>query len=209
MNQSVSHVLDESRHAGRELAITFASGAQPKPVHVGLSLYPGEFCVGFIAGLVLQWLDNDVEYTKKSGGYMLGGGGVGIAYNATRLTSNLLGNGIRKARARHQAAFRWRTVDQGNIFITNRRFAIQGAAQWIDLWYEDIRMADCNGQAIELQISGVPRTALQIWPPDYWFVMFNKLAYDRVFLPPAASGQAYKEWTEDDRASDPATDASG
>jgi hypothetical protein len=75
-------------------------------------------------------------------------------------------------------------ADQGQLFITNRRFAIQGARQWIDLWYQNIRMAECNSRAIELEMSGSPRTALEIPSADYWFVMFNKLAYDRIVMPP-------------------------
>ena len=59
-------------------------------------------------------------------------------------------------------------------------------------------MADCNGRAIELEIGGLPRTALQIPTPDYWFVMFNKLAYDRILLPPDVDGQAYREWAHAD-----------
>jgi hypothetical protein len=51
-------------------------------------------------------------------------------------------------------------------------------------------MADCNGRAIELEMSGSPRTALEIPTPDYWFVMFNKLAYDRIVMPPEDRNQA-------------------
>ena len=198
MVQSVSGTVAQSRQAGRDLARAFAGGAQPQPVSVRLALHAGEFCVGVTAGPILQWLDSEGEYTKKSGGYLFGGGGVGLAFNAVRLTSNLMGNGVRKARASREAAFQWRPVESGQVFVTNRRFAIQGARQWIDLWYQDIRMADCNGRAVELEISGLPRTALQITMPDYWFVMFNKVAYDRILLPPAADGQAYAEWADAD-----------
>ena len=195
MVQSVSDALAESRQAGRELACAFAGGAQPQPVSVSLVLHAGEFCVGVTAGPILQWLDSEGEYIKKSGGYLFGGGGFGLAYNTVRLTSNLMGNSARKARASREAAFQWRIAENGNVFVTNRRFAIQGARQWIDLWYQDIRMAGCNGQAIELEISSLPKTALQIPAPDYWFVMFYKLAYGRILLPPATEGQAYAEWT--------------
>ena len=82
------------------------------------------------------------------------------------------------------------TAGPGALFITNRRFAIQGARQWIDLWYHNIRMAYCDGRAIELEMSGSPRTALEIPAPDYWFVMFNKLAYDRILMPPEDPNQA-------------------
>ena len=104
MVQSGSGALADSRQAGRELASALARGVQPQPVPVRLTLQAGEFCVGTTAGVILQWLDSEGEYTKKSGGYLFGGGGVGLAYNAVRLSSNLMGNSIRKARASRQAA---------------------------------------------------------------------------------------------------------
>jgi hypothetical protein len=196
MNQSASQIIAQSRRAGRELAAAFADGSQPRAVSARVALYPGEFCAGVTTARILQWLGSEGEYYKKSGGYMFGGGGVGVAYNAFRLTSNLVGNKARKAKAAREAAFKWRAVEQGNVFLTNRRFCIQGGSQWIDLWHSEIRMAHCNGEAIELEISERPRTALQMCLADYWFVMFNKLAYDRILLPPAANGQAYQELTE-------------
>lgn len=184
MAHSTATALADSRKAGRELAHAFNQGAQPQEVSVGIVLPAGEFCVGVTAGSVLEWAESEGQYTKKSGGYMFGGGGFGMAFNAARLTANVMGNSIRKSNAGHEAAFQWRPLDQGRLFVTNRRFAIQGAGQWIDLWYDNIRMADCNGRAIELEMSGSPRTALEMPTPDYWFVMFNKLAYDRIVMPP-------------------------
>jgi hypothetical protein len=184
MAHSTDTALAGSRKAGRELAQALNQGAQPQEVPVGIALPAGEFCVGVTAVSVLEWADSEGQYMKKSGGYVLGGGGIGLAFNAARLTTNLVGNGIRKSRADREAAFQWRPLDEGRLFVTNRRFAIQGARQWIDLWYQDIRMANCNGRAIELEMAGNPRTALVIPTPDYWFVMFYKLAYDRVVMPP-------------------------
>ena len=190
MTHSTATALAESRKAGRELAHAFNQGAQPQEISVDIVLPAGEFCVGVTAGSVLEWADSEGQYMKKSGGYVFGGGGFGMAFNAARLTTNLMGNSIRKGRAGREAAFQWRPLDQGRLFVTNRRFAIQGARQWIDLWYQSIRMANCNGRAIELEMSGSPSTALEIPAPDYWFVMFNKLAYDRIVMPPEDCNQA-------------------
>ena len=184
MAHSTDTALAESRKAGRELADALNQGAQPQEVPAGIALPAGEFCVGITGGSVLGWADSEGQYMKKSGGYVLGLSGFALAFNAVRLTTNAVGNGVRKAQAGREGAFQWRPLDQGRVFVTNRRFAIQGAHQWIDLWYQDIRMADCNGRAIELEMTGSPRTALVIPVPDYWFVMFHKLAYDRVVMPP-------------------------
>ena len=190
MAHSTATALAESRKAGRELAHAFNQGAQPQAISTSIVLPAGEFCVGVTAGSVLEWADSEGQYVKKGGGYVFGGGGFGIAFNAARLTGNVMGNSIRKARAGREAAFQWRPLDQGQLYVTSRRFAVQGVRQWIDLWYQDIRMADCNGRAIELEMSGSPRTALEIPAPDHWFVMFNKLAYDRIVMPPEDCNQA-------------------
>jgi hypothetical protein len=184
-----------SRRSGRELALAFARGAQPQPVPVPLTLRGGEICVGSSAGVVLQWLEGQGEYVKKSGGYMFGGGGLGLAFNTLRLTSNLVGNSARRTRAGREATLQWRPVDQAQVYVTNSRFALHGSSQWVDIWYEDIRMSDCDGSVIQLEIAGLPRTALQIAYPDYWFVMFHKLAYDRVLIPPANPSEGYFQWT--------------
>jgi hypothetical protein len=89
-------------------------------------------------------------------------------YSAARLTSNILGNQARKAKAAREAAPQWRLVDQGTLYLTNRRFAVQGQVQWHDLWFQHVRISDCDGQIIRLEMSGSPPTALEILGPDYW-----------------------------------------
>jgi hypothetical protein len=195
MPPSIPQAVAASRRSGRELALAFARGAQPQPVPVSLSLSGREICVGSSAGVVLQWLEGQGEYMQKSGGYMFGGGGMGLAFNAFRLTSNVVGNSARRSRAGREAALQWRPVDQAQVYITSSRFALQGSSQWVDIWYDHVRMSECDGQAIQLEIAGLPRTALQVGYPDYWFVMFHKLAYDRVLIPPADPNQGYLQWT--------------
>jgi hypothetical protein len=49
--------------------------------------------------------------------------------------------------------------------------------------------ADCDGIAIQVYLQGCPPMRLQMPQPDYWFVMFNKLAFDRLVLPPPPSDE--------------------
>ncbi|MEU4540574.1 hypothetical protein AB0G15_37620 [Streptosporangium sp. NPDC023825] len=174
--------------AGRGLALAFSRGLQPQAVDARMALHRDEFCVGQTPILLLCFTEAEAEYLRKSGGYVVGGspGGfvLGSMYSAARLTGNIVGNRMRKAKAAREAAAQWRPVDQGTLYLTNRRFAVQGQSQWRDLWFENIRMSDCDGHAIRLEMSGSPSTALQVHNPDYWFVMFNKLAYDKVVTPP-------------------------
>jgi len=177
-------MIDDSRRAGRELAQAFHNGATPQAIDVPLALPPGEFCVGQIPMNVYQFLEGDGSYVKRSGGWMLGGGVFGAAYSAFNLTSNAVGNAVRRASAAREAAGQWRHVDTGTVYLTNRRWSMQTATTWHDLWFTDIRLSDCDGKMITLELAGMPRTGLSIPGPDYWFVMFHKLAYDRVVTPP-------------------------
>lgn len=193
-NPNASNRFRESRLAGRELALAFSRGIQPQAIDARMALHRGEFCVGQVPTLLLRFTDAEVSYVRKSGGYVVGGspGGLvfGTMYSAARLTSNILGNQARKAKAAREAAPQWRPIDQGMLYLTNRRFAIQGQVQWHDLWFEHVRMSDCDGQIIQLEMSGLPSTALEVHGPDYWFVMFNKLAYDKVVMPPDPDAHA-------------------
>lgn len=55
--------------------------------------------------------------------------------------------------ARHAMA-QWRPIDEGRVFVTNRRFAVQGSQQWNDIWYGSIRMSDCDSLAILIHLDG-------------------------------------------------------
>lgn len=120
------------------------------------------------------------DYLHKSGGYY-GGGVVGLI--ALRGAS-AIGNSRRRSAAAREAAAQWRVVDRGRIFLTSQRFSIQGESGWKDIWFGGVRMSDCDSVSIALEVDGWPSTRLEMPYPDYWFVLFRKLAYNRVMMPP-------------------------
>jgi hypothetical protein len=66
--------------------------------------------------------------------------------------------------------------------LTNYHFCVQGN-HWLDVWFPHVRMSECNGLAITLQFAGCPPMALLMPGPDWWYVMFQKLAYNRIVVP--------------------------
>ena len=68
------------------------------------------------------------------------------------------------------------------MFLTNKRIAVQGT-QPVDMWFQYIQSAGCDGTALQVQVQGWSPMRLVVPQPDYWFVMFNKLAYGRLVLP--------------------------
>lgn len=179
--------LIESRESARRLAEAFDQGIEPQPVAVNMILSAGEDCYGHMPVTVQQYTGADVEYTKKGGGYIIGGspGGfvLGSIYSAEKFATNVVGNAARKEAARRKSMTQWRALDKGTLFMTNRRLAVQGSQQWFDIYAEHIRMADCDGVGIVLEISGWPATRLDVPAADYWFVMLQKIFYSRVVRP--------------------------
>jgi hypothetical protein len=176
--------VNDSRRVGRELAYSLNGGAEPRPIPTRMALEPGEFCVGETDVLVLEWLPGTGAYVHKSG-FFVGSGWVGLAAGAAFAAFTAAGNSRRRAEAEHDAQYRWRPVDQGRLFLTNYRFCVQGN-HWLDVWFPHVRMSECTGLAITLQLAGCPPMALLMPGPDWWYVMFQKLAYNRVVVPPWA-----------------------
>jgi hypothetical protein len=170
--------IKESRGEGRRLTEGLSRGWRPEPIRVPIQLQPGEHCYAHGNAQVWQFLEGDSSYVHKS---RLGFGLVGMAMVA----GTAVGNTARKSRAAKEAAPRFRPVEQGPFYLTDRRFAIQGQTQWVDLWFSEIRMASCDSVGITLHISGLPPTQLQMWPIDYFFALYHFLANGEIIeIPP-------------------------
>jgi hypothetical protein len=68
------------------------------------------------------------------------------------------------------------------MLLTSRRFTVQGNEQ-VDMWFPYLQHLTMDGAGLQLQVHGWSPLRLQLAQPDYWFVMFNKLAYDRLIFP--------------------------
>lgn len=168
----------ESRAEGRKLTEALSTGWQPDPVAVPIQLQRGESCYAYNAAQLWQYLEGDGTYIHKSGG---GFGLLGVAFAA----GTAIGNSARKSRAAREAAARFRPVDQGTLYLTDRRFAVQGQAQWTDLWFGELRMSSCDGSSITLHMSGLPPMQIHTWPIDYYFALFHFLSTGNIIQIPA------------------------
>jgi hypothetical protein len=97
-----------------------------------------------------------------------------------------IGNSRRRRRAERESQGQWREGDRGRVFLTNRRFVVQGTRQ-VDMWFSYIQAVECDNTGLLLQLHGWSPLRLQIAQPDYWFVLFNQVAYGRLTFPPALS----------------------
>lgn len=171
----------ESRAEGRKLTEALSKGWRPDPVAVPIQLQRGESCYAYTSAQIWQYLEGDSTYIHKSRG------GFGLL-GAALVTGTAIGNSARKSKAAREAAPRFRAVDQGQLFLTDRRFAFQGQTQWTDIWFDDIRMSTCDGTSITLHISGAPPTQLHTWPIDYHFALFHFLSNGNIIQIPADAG---------------------
>lgn len=169
--------MAESRAEARKLTEALTNGWRPKPMAVPLQLQRGESCFAHNDAQLWQYLEGDDTYIHKS---RIGFGLLGAAVVA----GTAIGNSARKSRAARESAVRFRPVDQGHLYLTDRRFALQGQYQWFDIWFDHIRMSSCDGTSITLQLSGQAPTQLHTWPIDYFFALFHFLSNGNIIQIP-------------------------
>lgn len=158
-----------------ELTARLRSGWFPPPVEVPFALQPNETCVGVVDADVEQWQEGDGSYTHKS--VLLAGSLGGLALGGAL---NAVGNSRRRAQAAREATERWRLIDSMRIYVTTTRIALQTDREWHDLWYSELRTLQYDHAGLILQLSGRPRSRLRMGPPDYWYVMVRKLAFNDI-----------------------------
>jgi hypothetical protein len=122
---------------------------------------------------IAQLLEGNASYLHKSTF------GIGLL-PFTMMAANAIGNSRRKHAAAREAAARLRLVDAGRLHLTNQRLAIQGRMQWMDLWYPDMRMSYCDGNAVTLEMANIPPVRLHTWPAYFVFAMIRFLAMGEV-----------------------------
>ena len=176
-NFSPGQEINDSRVAGRQLTAAIQRGVPIHTIACPMRLQFGEHCVGTSHVGLMQFVGADVTWTEKHGG------GWGIGSMLVMGAVNAAGNSRRQAEARRQATAQWRLVDNGQMWLTNLRLAIQ-ASEWTNLWHEDINATSCDGLAIELNYPGMPPTRIRVNYADWWFVMLNWVAFSEVKLPP-------------------------
>jgi hypothetical protein len=170
--------MKASRAEARKLTASLAAGQRPPAQRVPFRLSPGEACYAQGPAQLWQFLEGDGTYVHKS---RLGFGLVGLALVA----GTAAGNASRRSRAAREAAPRFRPVDEGTIYLTDKRFVLQGQTQWTDLWHENVRVATCDGSSITFELSGAPPVQLHVWPIDYYFALFHFVAYNDIIQIPS------------------------
>ncbi|MEU9406847.1 hypothetical protein AB0E08_14350 [Streptomyces sp. NPDC048281] len=159
--------------AAERLAQGLTSGWRPEAMQVPVHLASGEGCFAHENAQVLQFLEGDGTYLHKTSfGFSL----VGLAMTM----GTAIGNQARRRRAMQEAEGRFRPVDGGRMYMTNHRIAVQGRHQWIDLWFEDIRMSSCDTSCVYLTMGHTPPVALRVWPAPYHFTLYRWLAHGEI-----------------------------
>jgi hypothetical protein len=175
---SLSQQVKASRAEGRKLSESLTGGWRPSGQKVPIQLRPGEQCYAHGPAQLWQYLEGDGTYVHKT---RFGFSALGVAMAA----GTVVGNSVRKSRAAREAAARFRPVDEGTLYLTDMRLAMQGKMQWYDIWFEDIRSVECNSTCITIQSAGNPPVQLYVWPVDYYYVLYHFIAYHNIIEVPA------------------------
>ena len=169
--------IDDSRRAGRGLATAFQRGVPIHCISAPIRLQPGEHCVATQRVQLMQFVGTDASWTETRGG------GWGLGTMLLMGTVNTIGNSHRKAKALQEAAPQWRVVGGGQMWLTDRRFAI-AASEWVNLWHEDLNSATCDGLSIEAHYPGMPPNRLVLPYADWWYVMLHWITFAEIVFPP-------------------------
>jgi hypothetical protein len=160
---------------GAALATAFRAGYVPPAVQVPFAMTPSEVCVGAVDVRVEQWLPGDDTYTHKSVAWAGGIGGLVLGG-----TLNAIGNARRRSKAGRNAAEQWRYIDNMRVYCTTARIALQSNREWHDLWYVNMRTLEHDAAGIIIQMSGNPPSRFHMKPPDYWYVMVRRFAWNQI-----------------------------
>lgn len=169
----MNDLQSQSLAAGQQLTGALARGWRPAPIRVPFHLPPGECCYSHHQGDIAQLLAGDGTYVKKSTF------GIGVLPFAM-MAANAVGNSHRRNAAAREAMPRFRLLDSGNVYLTDRRLAIQGRMGWIDVWYQDIRMSYCDGIAVRLEMAGAPPLRLCAWPAYWIYAMIRFMSLGEI-----------------------------
>jgi hypothetical protein len=98
---------------------------------------------------------------------------------AATIGGSLLYNAHQRNLAERAAAIQWRTINEGAVFLTNRRICLQGRVTWVDLDYEAVRSLEALPDGVVLHQSGRPPLKLVTSWLEYFYVMLSSLALGR------------------------------
>jgi hypothetical protein len=166
--------------AAAHLSAALAGGWRPPAVATPIALLPGEVAHASTAFRASSFTGALVPYSK---GYMVGFGNPAVL--AATLGGSLLYNHYKKTQAERMAAPQWRPVDDGMLHLTSQRFGLQGRLGWADIPYPDVRASHCTPHGIVLFLDGQAPLLVSTQWPEYFFVLFQWLAYEQV-VPTAA-----------------------
>lgn len=169
----MKNVRAASLGIGQDLVRSLSGGWQPTPIVPPFHMPPSESCYSTHQVQLLRMLEGDATYTRRSA---KGFGAMGL----TAVVATAVGNAARKRRAEQQAVAHFRPVDQGSLYVTSQRFALQGGTRWTDIWYSDVRMSYCDGEAVVLELSSSTPVQLRTWPAFAVFVLFRYLAHGEI-----------------------------
>ena len=182
---------EESILAAAEFSAGLRAGCRPNPIPAAIQLFENEQVYADAPVQVVQFAEAEVTYQQQNNIY--------FGESASEMIGFAVGqhlvNRSQQRKAEAMAAAQWRVVDEGNVYLTNGRFACALRQQWVDLWYQELRASQCDGDGVILWYEGMPPTKLRFAHPEWMWVMFRHLAYGEaawVEVPPELAEKAAK-----------------
>lgn len=174
----MNNALSESQRGlieAKRLSDHLHRGGHLEELASPIPLFAGEALFSKVPFAVSEFSGRDAYYNQTWVGV-----GTPLMFAAT-LGVSAMANQARKRRARAEAAPQWRQLNQGVLYMTNQRLAMQGALGWWDVHLGSIRNSDVvPGDGMVLFLDGSNPMKVSMPWPEWHFVLFHYLAYGRV-----------------------------
>lgn len=170
--------LSPSEHdvlAASGLSEALRAGSRPQPIASDIVVGPGEAVYAHAGVQILQHTGAQVSYSR--GGFLAVGNPMVMA---ATLAGSALYNRHNRRKAVAQAAPQWRHLDEGIMYLTNARIALQGRTGWVDVSYPALRATHCDGEGLIVYVNAEPPFKLQTWCPGWYYALLRYLAYGEI-----------------------------
>lgn len=161
--------------AAHRLSEALRAGSRPQPIASGIALGPGEAVYAHAGVQILQHTGAQVAHSR--GGFLALGNPMLMA---ATVAGSVLYNRHSRKKAEARAAPQWRPVDDGLMYLTNSRIALQARSAWIDLPYSAMRATHCDADGLVVYWNGEPPVMLRTWCPGWHYVLMRFLAYGEI-----------------------------
>jgi hypothetical protein len=152
-----------------------AGGDLPVLDPKGVVLGEGETVVARVPAQLVEFRGEAVEY-RQEGGLFFGN----PLFVVGALAASVAVSAAARSHARQAARTQWRSVDAGDLILTNQRLCLMGSLGWHEIPFPSLRFVECEVDALAVHPVNGPPLRIALESPEVVFILLNYLAWKRL-----------------------------